>query len=400
MKSFNQTYQELLESVAEGIDLFKSILPKNYTLNDLKGAYKKLALANHPDRGGDLNKMKDVNLAYEQLSKRAHPDGSSSYGSVNQEPELSREEKLARNEKRHAYVKSTVEYYLKPELYEKYLESIFGVTFSSKIADNKINSWYVSDYISQWLFYDENNTKFFKIQLRADLNRQKSNVLGGGEGIFDFQIYISTDCVIDTKKIKINTWEINKQNIAELLKDPAKLFPADRVKKLTKSASKRKGMALRDSLSIIAHALGGNASSQSFGWQAEIPVAKYDYMYQGIANNTTPSTGNIKIALRRMTNKIGRSNGSGPLPARWDFFSFLFLGGKNLHLDINYSDLVFYEKAEIFEVLVKEIKAIQHKNYHIPLDGDMTQLIHDIKMAIAKVREAAKKYLEQESAKP
>lgn len=37
------------------------------TLNDLKGAYKKLALKHHPDCGGDVRIMQDINAEYDRI---------------------------------------------------------------------------------------------------------------------------------------------------------------------------------------------------------------------------------------------------------------------------------------------------------------------------------------------
>ena len=40
------------------------------TLEDLKKAYRTLAMKHHPDRGGDLETMKEINSEYDSLFKR------------------------------------------------------------------------------------------------------------------------------------------------------------------------------------------------------------------------------------------------------------------------------------------------------------------------------------------
>ena len=40
-----------------------------YTLNDIKQVYRKLASANHPDKGGNTETMQIINTAYEELLK-------------------------------------------------------------------------------------------------------------------------------------------------------------------------------------------------------------------------------------------------------------------------------------------------------------------------------------------
>ena len=40
------------------------------TLEELKKAYRVLAMANHPDRGGDLEKMKEINAEYDAVFQK------------------------------------------------------------------------------------------------------------------------------------------------------------------------------------------------------------------------------------------------------------------------------------------------------------------------------------------
>lgn len=39
------------------------------SMDKIKAAYRRLALVHHPDRGGSLNKMVEINAAYEYLVK-------------------------------------------------------------------------------------------------------------------------------------------------------------------------------------------------------------------------------------------------------------------------------------------------------------------------------------------
>lgn len=53
-----------------GGDLYQILGLANFShIVNIKRAYRKLALKNHPDRGGDIEKMKLINMAYEILSK-------------------------------------------------------------------------------------------------------------------------------------------------------------------------------------------------------------------------------------------------------------------------------------------------------------------------------------------
>ena len=59
----------LLESLSysEALKLFN--LDKDYTENDVLKKYKRLAIKFHPDKGGDVEKMQDLNYAKDLLLK-------------------------------------------------------------------------------------------------------------------------------------------------------------------------------------------------------------------------------------------------------------------------------------------------------------------------------------------
>lgn len=59
-----------------------------YTLNDIKQAYRKLASANHPDKGGNTETMQLINTAFAELCK---------YFETNQTLDINQEQETAQN---------------------------------------------------------------------------------------------------------------------------------------------------------------------------------------------------------------------------------------------------------------------------------------------------------------
>lgn len=55
-------------------------LQPNCSSSDVKKAYRNLALKNHPDKGGDPEKFKDINAAYEVLSNPEKRELYDKYG--------------------------------------------------------------------------------------------------------------------------------------------------------------------------------------------------------------------------------------------------------------------------------------------------------------------------------
>lgn len=71
-------------------DLYNILeLSKSASKDDIKKAYKKLALIHHPDRGGDQEKFKQISTAYEILiddQKRQQYDNVPLFGNMNSSP--------------------------------------------------------------------------------------------------------------------------------------------------------------------------------------------------------------------------------------------------------------------------------------------------------------------------
>ena len=79
MKTFREYLEEAEMDPRTALQIFGlADFPK--TESELKQLYKKLAMQNHPDRGGSLEKMKDINLANEVLKRNIDRSIGNSYG--------------------------------------------------------------------------------------------------------------------------------------------------------------------------------------------------------------------------------------------------------------------------------------------------------------------------------
>ena len=52
-------------------NLYKILgLPDFASIDEIKKAYRALAMKHHPDKGGDVERMKNINVAYQILSEK------------------------------------------------------------------------------------------------------------------------------------------------------------------------------------------------------------------------------------------------------------------------------------------------------------------------------------------
>lgn len=66
-------------------DYYKTLgVPRSATASEIKKAYRKLARENHPDVGGDEEKLKEINEAYEVLSDDKKREMYDQYGTANE----------------------------------------------------------------------------------------------------------------------------------------------------------------------------------------------------------------------------------------------------------------------------------------------------------------------------
>lgn len=105
---------------------------KNATQDEIKKAYRKLASKNHPDKGGDAEKFKEVQVAYETLSdeqKRASYDNPAPEQSFQQFTDLN---DIINHMRRQANVNQVFQFVTNVPIEEAYKGPTIHVTINGK----------------------------------------------------------------------------------------------------------------------------------------------------------------------------------------------------------------------------------------------------------------------------
>ena len=271
MKSFSEWLLEAIMDPKRALEIFGlAEFPK--TAAELRQLHKQLALANHPDRGGSLDKMKDINAANDVLkqwvgkSVRSVSGASSGAGSMRGNAKAYRQagdifnmsrERAEAN--RAAAAKQRMKDY--GPIFEailqclkkidffgcvNYLTEVFGEPFTHiekaatvqdvlKMKDRTKQSW-----VSH-LFVNKSRTIVFEVELIGDsdhmtwLMRHKPDGFDNSKN-FDFEWSLGVNYYTGAnaqKKVLSRRAKYRRSDLT-LLRDPAKLFPKAKLAKLRK----------------------------------------------------------------------------------------------------------------------------------------------------------------------
>jgi len=203
----------------------------------LKAAYKAASLKNHPDRGGSADKMKDVNLAYEFLSKYT---GSSTGGNTF--------DAKSYDDSRKEYLdlgKAVLEV-LKGEFriqnFINHFSKIYSTTFQYNIAREwpKATDRSTSHAGMDVEFFNDTRDIVFKINFSVYLIDVKYNKsIGGGTGNISYPLGVSAYGFFNNKKLKITQRDYLRTSDHDVLSNPELAFPTKRLEKFKTTASSK-----------------------------------------------------------------------------------------------------------------------------------------------------------------
>jgi len=264
----NQIVKLLAMSANEAFKILEIDPSKDY---DLKKAYRKASSKHHPDKGGDLETMKQVNEAYELLKKE---------GKVKRTIKDFKEEHMKSWDKNYTIIKDLMKKIFFPKAYLSYFKKFTDVplTFSKKVErpyPSKMNIVYE--------FHTKNRDTVFYVGINISLhNVDFTHTLGGGEVNVDFD-YESDNYLYHNKrkhKMKRTNWQF-RSSTGDVI-DPKKMFPAATLKKVftepkpdKEGKTKIKKFTKKDFETGLARQLGAKGEKVSLFDEYYIEVSRY-----------------------------------------------------------------------------------------------------------------------------
>ena len=244
-------------------------------LTKLKTAYRKAAMENHPDRGGNEDDMKKVNEAYEYLAKNSGGEGASkvNWDAIN-----------AKYRKAGALVVEQLKKEFKPEIFTEYFKKAtnknYTVSYFFKPKED-VKSPSYAGVSAVWTSEDKNTA--FSMSTTTDLHEVvwPKGSLGGDD--IGYSMWIDTEIFHENRKVKFKKTNWDKTQIKSVLYDPEKTFPSDKIAKMIQGGKdKTRAFSRRDMYLGISKRLDGTTNDQ---W-AYIPLgANKDFklaMYRSV----------------------------------------------------------------------------------------------------------------------
>lgn len=236
----------------------------NYSLDDLKKQYKRLAIKYHPDRGGDTAMMKKVNVAYDILRKNVGK-------STSQTGNAATSDFWEVVKQQSAKIMEQLTNVADPDKFADYFTQVFNEPFEVQIE--KTETQYTN--VVKYTIHNKDNTKVFNLWISlynaniADAMNKKDAIGVDGTTIpFSF----AAEAYIDGRKHKLKKREFTLARNTKDLSDPAKIFPKNKLL-VNKKAKK---MKRADAINFVEKELGGKKFNKDV-WFVEAPTGYWKF---------------------------------------------------------------------------------------------------------------------------
>lgn len=243
----------LLESLSysEALKLFN--LDKDYTENDVLKKYKRLAIKFHPDKGGDVEKMQDLNYAKDLLLKNVTKDYK--------QPESRESKKSDYDFLKKQTEKLCKEYFdnLNPDVFVEYFNEIFNDSFKYTVTD--FNSFFYGKHVK---FFNAGKTKMIDLDIWLRFDDVYRSIANGNLSSPDMKVTYETKLFIDGKRQRVKQKTYNDYGKREIFRDPTIIFDRKKLKAIAQG-EKRKGDILkkRDFEYLFENKFGGSCNGNN-----------------------------------------------------------------------------------------------------------------------------------------
>ena len=320
-------------SIPDAISLFGIKQDELGNKDLIKKTYRRLAIANHPDRGGSEEAMKDVNDAFETLSKASDSEIKN---------QTMRQTWAERDEKYRmagAQIKTALLSNFKPEVFQKYFKEMSGFDYQYEIkrtypkeTDRSPN---YAGFDAEFFTKDKNAVFTLKVHTNLiDIVFPKA-VLGYGD--LSYEVYTEAHGFYLNKKQKMsqNDWKFTRDH--SFFAKPEKIYPKKKMKDIFSGKTSKRKFAKRDMEAFLSKKLGAKLSYGGGQTQAAIPLDDLHNL----------------IIYRTVFERVGVWNGMGIYKKMKP--EALGFGKRVAHTGI-WSFMENEETAKIFEKVVKEAR--------------------------------------------
>ena len=253
MKGFIEWLLEAAMDMPSALAIFGIAQPPE-SEEELKTLYKKLAMQNHPDRGGSTQKMQELNAARDYLKKnvgrpyfvngRASVKKSASsahFSASTYDPKKQKEEE----EKRYQIILKEMKKFFSgfdKAAYVKYFDSIFGDKFTAdvKILD-KSNSLAYGPTLKAVFATKDRETVFTLVLQTKMMMAERSLLQGtdlGGNGA-TFEYFVEASAFMNGKQQVVVKKRLHSKSDTSALTIPDTVFPLARMQKLATGAVRK-----------------------------------------------------------------------------------------------------------------------------------------------------------------
>ena len=248
--------QFMIERKMSAPEAFKILgIDSSTTQDELKKVYRKLSIENHPDRGGDTDKMQDINNAYE-VAKMHVGSPVGGVGKVDWD-EIHEKYRVALRE-----IVADFESKMNPDLFARYFESVFKkpISYKSVIRPTakEIDKKYPPDSVVMHIEYsDVDNDTVIDMRITGsarNLVHPPKSLSGSAEQ--SYGLYTDITIFHNNKKNKLKRSDWNSTTNHKIFTDPEVLFPLKKMQTVALATkAKNAKFTRKDSLLYVTRKL-------------------------------------------------------------------------------------------------------------------------------------------------